>query len=536
TRREEPLVVIDLLTLIHNLSGPTNEQIYGCRNQFAWDYAAQFCDRMIEAGARLVFFIDGKLQEGKYSHWIVRQEQAYRDYCLRKVETIPNDYRIKFEKSIGGNVVKHAFTSALVTAARTKGELITSYDVECDQAAVASYAKKHDALAIITGDSDFLIFEGNFRIWSSNDLNPQRMSTKEWNRERLRKTFNLEWNQMPFFAAIAGNDLFKCRPRHMHNLNHVGQLVQRLNLRRGYTKITTDLFKQIFGQKDIENKYGFEKAVEFYDTDYTVSKPIVPSEMCHYPNYALSIIRGVPGSIRLPCLDLREADYSQIALQVYRRQVGVLFYHRTVVPEQAVTSPVFVKLNHNDTYNIIETTPITPVKYRLLTWIVSDTLTFEEVCQIDPEYLLDVLNLYFLVEANLLDITTADIILLTIDDCIKKRIPRGIPLQPPTRPNVTTSFLYSNFYALMYFNAETAGLGGKLARTFLCKFDGVYFNTTVDSLRNDADLLASKLEPIASYRVYTKLANREADKPVPISRGETPASDVDEEPPRKIGR
>ena len=145
--------------------------------------------------------------------------------------------------------------------------------------------------------------------------------------------------------------------------------------------------------------------------------------MCHYPNYALCIIRGVPGSIRLPCLDLREADYSQIALQVYRRQVGVLFYHRTVVPEQAVTSPVFVKLNHNDTYNIIETTPITPpsavkvpqpeelysqdpqlskslkeVKYRLLTWIVSDTLTFEEVCQIDPEYLLDVLNLYFLVE------------------------------------------------------------------------------------------------------------------------------------------
>ena len=88
----------------------------------------------------------------------------------------------------------------------------------------------------------------------------------------------------------------------------------------------------------------------------------------------------------------------------------------------------------------------------------------------------------------------------------------------------------------MYFNAETAGLGGKLAHTFLCKFDGVYFNTMVDSLRNDADLLASKLEPIASYRVYAKLAKRETDETVPISKGETPAPDADEEPPRKIVR
>lgn len=145
--------------------------------------------------------------------------------------------------------------------------------------------------------------------------------------------------------------------------------------------------------------------------------------MRHYPNYALCIIRGIPGTIRLPCLDLREAEYSQIALQLHRRQVGALFRHRPVVFGQTLTSPVFMKPNHYDTYKIVATTPITPplavkvplpeelysldpqvskhleeIKYRLLTWLVSDTLTFEEVCHINPKYLLDVFTLYFLVE------------------------------------------------------------------------------------------------------------------------------------------
>nr|XP_029712871.1 uncharacterized protein LOC109402266 [Aedes albopictus] len=519
--KKEPLIVIDLLTVICSLSGPINEQIYGCRNQFAWANVTHFCDRMIEAGARLVFFIDGKLQESKYEHWTQRQEQVYNE-CLRNVQHGHGNIR--------GNVVKHAFISALVAAAREKAVLITSYDVECDKD-LAAYAKKHDALAIITSDTDFLIFEGNFRIWSSSDLNLKLMKTKEWNREQLRQNLNLEWNQMPFFAAIAGNDNFKFRPSGMRDLNTVAQRVRELNLRRGSTKITMGLYNKIFGTQNYNNKISFENAVQFYDTDYAIQQPIVPSEMHHYPNCALSIILGIPGSIRLPCLDLREANYSQIALYMYRRQVGVLFFHRSDVSEQILTSPVFIKLSHYDTYRIIDTTPITPplsikvplleelysldpqiseslevTKYRMLTWVVSDTLTYEEICHIDPRYLLDVLTLYFLIETNLLDIMTADIILLTIDDCIKNRIPWEIPLQRPRKPNVTTSFRYTNFYAMMYFNAETVGLRKQLASTFLCKFDGVYFNNVVDALRCDADLLAYKLEPIKSYRVYAKLA------------------------------
>ncbi|XP_021694897.1 uncharacterized protein LOC5566361 [Aedes aegypti] len=528
SRQKEPLVVIDLLTVISSLSGPTNEQIYGCRNQFAESHAGQFCDRMIKAGARLVFFIDGMLQVEKYRHWIQRQEKVYVE-CLKKVEDSSRGFK---QRSIGGNVTKHAFISALVAAARNKGTLKTSYDVECDRE-MAAYARKHNALAIITGDSDFLIFEGNFRIWSSLDLNLRHMNTKEWNRGKLLSALGLSQKQMPFFAAIAGNDQFRKRPGGMRSLESVARRVRELNLLHRSTRITEDLCGKIFNQGNHQYSHtsSFEVAVNFYDTDYTVEEPIVPPEMRHYPNYAVSIIRDVPNSIRLPCLDLRDADYSQMALWIYCRQVGVLFRHRRIVDGKTLTSRVFIKPNHYVTYMIVEITPVLPplalkvplpeelysfnphvsksieqMKYRLLTWIVSDTLSFEEVCHINPKYLLDVFTLYFLVEKNLLDITTADVILTTIDDCIENRIPRQIPLKGPRKPNVTASFLYTNFYSQMYFSAETVGLMQEVDSTFLCKFDGVYFNHIVDGLRNDPHRLASKLEPIKSYRVYAKMA------------------------------
>lgn len=255
--------MIDLLTVISSLSGPTNEQIYGCRNQFAESHADQFCDRMIEAGARLVFFIDGMLQVEKYRHWIQRQEKVYVE-CLKKVEDSSRGFK---QRSIGGNVTKHAFISALVAAARNKGTLKTSYDVECDRE-MAAYARKHNALAIITGDSDFLIFEGNFRIWSSLDLNLRHMNTKEWNRGKLLSALGLSQKQMPFFAAIAGNDQFRKRPGGMRSLESVARRVRELNLLHRSTRITEDLCGKIFNQGNHQYSHtsSFEVAVNFYDT------------------------------------------------------------------------------------------------------------------------------------------------------------------------------------------------------------------------------------------------------------------------------
>lgn len=527
--RKEPLVVVDLLTLICSLSGPIDEQIYGCRNQFAWTYATKFCDKLIGAGARLVFFIDGKIQEGKYKRWIQRQEKVYAE-CLKKLDNIPHEFKGKNRGIIQGNVTKHAFISAIIAAARKKGILITTYDVECDKE-VAAFAKKHDALAIFTGDSDYLIYEGKWRIWSSGELDLDTMRTYEWDKEVLRSALKLEWSQMPFFAVIAGNDHFKHRPSGMCTFYKVAQRVSELKLKLGITKITIEMYEKIFGRRDENLRNSFEDGIALYDLNYTVKKSLVPPEMRHYPNYAVCILRNIPGTIRLPCLDLREMQYSQIALSIYRRQAGMLFRHRPLVYGQTLTSQVFMKPDHYTQYRIVAASPIYPpiglyvplpeelysldadvysrlydAKLALLCWLVSDNLNAKDICAIPSNYLIDVLTLYFLVENNMIDVVTADIILVAIRDCLENTIPRVLPLHRPRKLNVRTCFVYLHFYAQFYFCAETVGLRTHLDSYFLCKFDGVYFNTIVESLRYDPETIESTLKPVAHLRIYAKCA------------------------------
>ncbi|XP_055600117.1 uncharacterized protein LOC129749193 isoform X2 [Uranotaenia lowii] len=527
--KDDPLIVLDLLTLICSLSGPIDEQIYGCRNQFAWTYMTKFCDRMLEAGARLVFFMDGKLQEGKYKHWLQRQDKLYGEH-LKKLEKIPPEWRGKDRGNVPGNVSKHAFIAALVSAARKKGVLITTYDAECDTE-IALFAKKHDAFAIFTGDSDFLIFEGKWRLWSSADLDLDEMRTFEWDKEVLRTTLKLDWNQMPFFAVLSGNDMYKNRPSLLSTFYKVAQRVIDLGLRSGKDKITIDLYQRIYGKRDENQKNSMEDALKLYDLNVSVKKPLVPAEMRHFPNYAICILRNIPNSIRLPCLDLRDAEYSQIALQIYRRQVGILFRHRPVVYGQTLTSPIFIKPGHFASYKIIAVTPITPpiglrvpkpeelysldsevssnlvmTKLKLLCWLTSDTLSVEDVFYIHPNYLLDVLTLYFLVENNLIDVITADIILVVIHDCLANTIPRVLPLLRPRMNNLKVCHIYNGFYAQLYFCAETVGLRKELDSYFLSKFDGVYFNAIVDQLRYDYSKVEETLSSLSNLRLYARLA------------------------------
>ncbi|XP_055621333.1 uncharacterized protein LOC129765250 [Toxorhynchites rutilus septentrionalis] len=519
---KEPLVVIDLITIVCSLSGPVGEHIYGCRNQFAFATAAKFCNNLIAAGAKLTFFLNGKVQESKYDYWVQKQEKAYAD-SLKKMDDIP----VKRNGHIHGNVTKHAFITALINVARKIGKLILTYDEECDRQAVA-YARKHNALAVITGDSDYLIYQGRWRVWSSSDLNLKTMRTYEWNKEVLIKALGLKWSQMPFFAVIAGNDYFKHRPSGMRTFYEVAHIVRELRLELRCTKITIKLFEKIFGRKSKKLKRNFEKGIRIYDLKYTVPKATVPPEMRRFPNYTICILCNIPGSVRLPCLDLRDAEYSQLALQIYRRQVGMLFYHRRIASEDTLTSQVLIKPDHHSPYQLITVTPIYPpndvivplpkelyssklsrtCKVRLLCWLVSDTLTIGEILHIPWEFLLDVVTLYFLVENNVLDVETADIILITIQDYWNNTIPQAMPLEQPTKCNVQTSFLYVHFYSMIYFCAEIVGLCEEFDTFFHCKFDGVYFNRIADHLRCNNSLLEVARSHIGSYRRYSKFSNQ----------------------------
>lgn len=514
---KQPLVVIDLLTIVGALSGAAGDHIYGCRNQFALPKAARFCDSLINAGARLVFFIDGRLQEAKYNHWLARQDDVYAN-SLRLLG-VAERQRCKVE----GNVTRQSFVTALIATARTKGRLYTTYDFECDKE-VAAFCNEFGAFAVITNDSDYLMFRGDWRIWCSSSLSITTMCTEEWNKTALWLKLGLEWQQMPFVAGIAGNDYFQGNAFE-EDFEVVAKRVSDLDLKLGETQITTDLCEILFDTRDENVRKSFEDSVTLYDLNFEIETPFVPPYMRTYPNSAISVLLDIPGAIRLPGLDLRDDCYSQIALQIYRRQLGVLLQSSNDDDRQP---RVFMKEDHCTPYGIVDVIPLYPPyivpslqqlysssmdsyiqlypsRKKLLCWMVSKSLKPDQIDLFPSTYLVDVLTLYFLVENEIINEASADIILLVIYHYMQDRIPTCLRRPRfPRKSNLRIGLSYVLFYTYFYFCAEIVGLIQPLVSSFFCKFDAVYFHMIAEDSLYDPATVQFYLRPIGHLRIYAK--------------------------------
>lgn len=84
------------------------------------------------------------------------------------------------------------------------------YSVKCENdLELARYATKNDAIAIISNDFDFLIFDGPWRHWSSRGITEHSLEVTEYDRDGLLKVLKLTRIEMPLFATVWGNDFSK---------------------------------------------------------------------------------------------------------------------------------------------------------------------------------------------------------------------------------------------------------------------------------------------------------------------------------------
>lgn len=75
---------------------------------------------------------------------------------------------------------------------------------------IVLYATKHNALAILSDDTDFLIFSGPWRLWSAHGVHiaePMQLRTTEIDRMKFKRALKLTTEQLPLFASLYGNDI-----------------------------------------------------------------------------------------------------------------------------------------------------------------------------------------------------------------------------------------------------------------------------------------------------------------------------------------
>lgn len=170
---------------------------------------------MKEAGCSLVFFSDPRIKiseektlallNERYSSYINLYDRIDDRQTLQQISDAFNDLNPKATYREMGVVVS------------TYGEIRYSIKEECDLE-LAQYACRHNAMAVISNDSDFLIYDGAWQLWWSGGCTMDTMDVMDsWNELKTTEYIRLGLaniclvrpTEMPLFATLLGGDFTK---------------------------------------------------------------------------------------------------------------------------------------------------------------------------------------------------------------------------------------------------------------------------------------------------------------------------------------
>lgn len=216
--KHKPLFVIDLhgilrLTRIFDPSTKSRNEHTAkleilCGGRFSkYKINSETLIKNLSEIADLVFFVDGSVVNDKLDHWMNQNHKKYLEtmeifdqiYDGLKLCEIPKKFR----------EIPPSTSSLKITQeiAKKYGKLIKTCTQEAD-AEIAKFASENRALAVLAEDSDFLIYKGNWKYFSTNSLNIYDLTTKEYNKKALWNFFGFNnFYQMAMLATLAGNDL-----------------------------------------------------------------------------------------------------------------------------------------------------------------------------------------------------------------------------------------------------------------------------------------------------------------------------------------
>lgn len=224
--RKNALIIFDINGFIYSKCGGIEGALGGRHSRLINSFYT-FFNGLKAAGADLVFFSDGLMQTDKTKWWCEKQDKLYNEYRMML------SYGSVIDNNISSKQFKCPFLvqSVIQMIKHAKlGEVYVTSGVECDRA-IVKHAVDNEALAVISGDTDFLFFDGRFKLWYhgiSLDLSESTMH--HFDREKLRSILRLNWDQMKIFATIAGNDITKPYVKKRCDPMQIAKICQNLSI------------------------------------------------------------------------------------------------------------------------------------------------------------------------------------------------------------------------------------------------------------------------------------------------------------------
>jgi hypothetical protein len=179
----------------------TLDSVLGGRYQLLRKTQLNFLQTLRDAGAELVFMKMGPTLDNDME-WTNLQQKRYEKYVeiLEKVEDGKSVLQIEeFPDTF-------VFFKELIQLLSPSDKIVHAVQNPMNLE-LANYATKNKVLAIFADDSDFFIYGGDWRYWSSRSIDYENYTTMDFDRDELRKHLDLYLDQMPIFATYAGNEL-----------------------------------------------------------------------------------------------------------------------------------------------------------------------------------------------------------------------------------------------------------------------------------------------------------------------------------------
>lgn len=180
---KNPTIIIDLKELNKILGDRANRQqsfeaalTNGGRFQKFNELLEYFFGEMKGTGANLVFI--ARLNEGRY-----KDVKAFKSSSLR-----PNE-RLWYN-------MLHSICSKY-------GDVHVNYGM--DKCAILAYARENQAnvMALITRNTEFLVYDGDYQLWSLADVNFRHLKIAQFHRENIYATLEVDTEQLQLMLAIS---------------------------------------------------------------------------------------------------------------------------------------------------------------------------------------------------------------------------------------------------------------------------------------------------------------------------------------------
>uniref|UniRef100_A0A0K8TMG5 Putative ppargamma constitutive coactivator 1 n=1 Tax=Tabanus bromius TaxID=304241 RepID=A0A0K8TMG5_TABBR len=504
----------------------------GGRHILLQEHAEKFFQKLVNAGAKLVFFVDGPLKEAKLRVWTISMTEIYNRQFK---STVP-------DMSVGRLMT--IYYSSFPVIVRKFGKVYISLKNECD-ADIAIFASKMNAFAVLTNDTDFLIFPGDWRIWSTDEFDMDTFETAEWNKAYLRKNLKLEQKFMPIFATMCGTDYMpkECVEHIRTSLGkgffhpELARLVRGIcpngtpmpaEERKSLLALIQKDHKTSFSESEIEK--SFDDSMNFYCCPDRPTGGIKEAWLRqHILQTHSTIVYIIMNNVPIPLPQYlihaehpNAKQFCELTLPLFQRQMGVVLRDK----DSSHKHDVSYKANHDEPFKrtfvelIKPTIEVPPIEDILLSKemkietkldILSDILLpgNEEfrrklsLLDMKQATFVPILKIYYLKENNQISIDEADVLLLSIHESIN--------MDSVARRNVISPkiFDYSAVWIGMVYNQIHTVFTNCLIVSGLHEFiqpevyDGFIFHKMYEKfLVKSPEEKSVLIEPIKELRIY----------------------------------